>query len=156
MNEALAASRLEERTARFQAEQAEKEVSRLKDEAVVNSLRENDLVAKQDSKLRRAFREGKREVAALVRNHSTDFAAHFGELKKTQNSIGDYRECWGSVVVLWRTQEPEYSYDAEMTNMSRHMRNYANVESMILLIEERIWEQWAPIPVSPDSEEVSP
>ncbi|KAF2583490.1 hypothetical protein F2Q68_00002029 [Brassica cretica] len=95
MNEALAASRLEERTARFQAEQAEKE---------------------QDSKLRRAFREGKREVAALVRNRSTDFTAHFGELKKTQNSIGDYRECWGSVGVIWRMQEPEKDLGAMGSN----------------------------------------
>ena len=34
------------------------------------------------------------------------------------------------------------------------MNNYANMKLMIVQIEERIWDQWAPIPVSPDSEEV--
>ena len=68
--------------------------------------------------------------------------------------MGEYRECRGTVGGLYLTSGSEYSLESEMAKQSRRMNNYANMEQMIPQIEERIWEQWAQIPVSLDSEEV--
>ncbi|KAL0729704.1 hypothetical protein Bca4012_025797 [Brassica carinata] len=79
MDEAFNASRLEARTAQFKAKTSEREVSRLKEEAAVNSLRERELAAEE---ARRAYMNGKKEVAEIVKNRFAQFSDDFGELKK--------------------------------------------------------------------------
>ncbi|KAF2617684.1 hypothetical protein F2Q68_00040073 [Brassica cretica] len=151
VTEALKVSRTEARTALFKAEVAEKELARLKEEAAANSLREKELAAKE---ARRAYRKGKREVADIMKNRFTEFSNEFGELSKTYKSVANYRKCRGAVGRLYLTQVPEYSYKKELAKQTRRMDRKANMVSMIPQIEGRIWDQWAPIPVSPDSEEV--
>ncbi|KAL0875978.1 hypothetical protein Bca101_025683 [Brassica carinata] len=130
MDEAFNASRLEARTAQFKAKTSEREVSRLKEEAAVNSLRERELAAEE---ARRAYMNGKKEVAEIVKNRFAQFSDDFGELKKDSSG---------------------YSYDKEMANQSERMNRFVDLDSMIPQIEKRIWDQWALIPVSPDLEEV--
>ncbi|KAF3569829.1 hypothetical protein F2Q69_00059818 [Brassica cretica] len=151
VTEALKVSRTEARTALFKAEVAEKELARLKEEAAANSLREKELAAKE---ARRAYRKGKREVADIMKNRFTEFSNEFGEFSKTYKFVANYRKCRGAVGRLYLTQVPEYSYKKELAKQTRRMDRKANMVSMIPQIEGRIWDQWALIPVSPDSEEV--
>ncbi|KAF3581886.1 hypothetical protein DY000_02030897 [Brassica cretica] len=111
MNDALNASRSEARTAHFRAEKAEREVARLKDETVMNSLCEKELAAKE---VRRAFRKGKMEVAEIVKNRFVQFTNEYGELKRSYQSMGEYRECQGTVGGLYLTMGSEYSFESEM------------------------------------------
>ncbi|KAF2530411.1 hypothetical protein F2Q70_00029779 [Brassica cretica] len=91
---ALKASRTKARTALFNDEVAEKELTCLKEEAAANSLREKELAVK---KARRAYQKRKREVADIGKDRYTEFSNKFGELSKKYTSIGDYRECRGAV-----------------------------------------------------------
>ena len=111
MNDALNASRSEARTAHFRAEKAEREVARLKDETVMNSLCEKELAAKE---VRRAFRKGKMEVAEIVKNRFVQFTNEYGELKRSYQSMGEYRECHGTVGGLYLTMGSEYSFVSEL------------------------------------------
>ncbi|KAF8091060.1 hypothetical protein N665_0454s0001 [Sinapis alba] len=131
INEALTASSWEACTTTFRAEMAEKEVAHLKDEIVANSLCESEIASRQATGIRRTSREGKWKVVQVLKNSSVWFASKFGEFKKTYKSVGDYRECRGSVGILWRLQDPDYSYDVEMAKMSRHMRNHENADYVI-------------------------
>ena len=66
---------------------AEKELTRLKEEAAANSLREKELAAKE---ARRAYRKGKREVVDTMKNRFTEFSKEFGELSNMYKSVSDY------------------------------------------------------------------
>ncbi|KAF3557437.1 hypothetical protein F2Q69_00012787 [Brassica cretica] len=111
MNDALNASRSEARTAHFRAEKAEREVARLKDGTVMNSLCEKELAAKE---VRRGFRKGNMEVAEIVKNRFVQFTNEYGELKRSYQSMGEYRECHGTVGGLYLTIGSEYSFVSEM------------------------------------------
>ena len=90
---------------------AEKELSRLKEEAAANSLREKELVAKE---ARRAYRKGNIKVADIMKNRFTEFSNEFRELSKTYKSVGDYREGRCAVGGLYLPKVPEYSYKKKL------------------------------------------
>ncbi|KAF8102805.1 hypothetical protein N665_0194s0019 [Sinapis alba] len=82
------------------------------------------------------------------------FLNEFGEFKKTYNSVGDYHECHSTIGGLYLTQVPRYSYDDEVARQNGHIRRNANMDFAIPHIKNKIWDQWDPIPVSVDSEEI--
>ncbi|KAF2545625.1 hypothetical protein F2Q70_00022376 [Brassica cretica] len=53
-------------------------------------------------------------------------------LKKTYNSIGDYRECRGAVGGLYLPRAPEYSYEKELAKQTSRMHNIADMASVSL------------------------
>lgn len=97
MNVALTASYLEPRTSCLRAENAEKEVVRLKSEAEIHSLHEIKLVSKHFSKHRRPRRGGRWEVNSIFQDRLVQLKAGLEEMRKPQKSFGDYRECRDSV-----------------------------------------------------------
>ncbi|KAF8094677.1 hypothetical protein N665_0357s0012, partial [Sinapis alba] len=102
LTEALKTSHMEACTAQFKAEVTKKEITRLREEAATNSLCERML----EKEVRRAYRRGKKEGVEIMKNHFSQFSNKFGELKKTYQSVGDYREFRGTVGGLYLTQVP--------------------------------------------------
>ncbi|KAF3583120.1 hypothetical protein DY000_02031430 [Brassica cretica] len=121
---ALDASIQEVRMAQFRAKKADKEIARLRDELERSRRDEGGLVA---TEILRAHRRGRREMV---------------EIMKTRR---DY-----TVGGLFFTQAVDYSYDVENARQTRRMNERAR-HFLIPRIEENIWKQWEPIPVSPDT-----
>ncbi|KAF3540743.1 hypothetical protein F2Q69_00022150 [Brassica cretica] len=68
--------------------------------------------------------------------------------------MGEYRSCRGTVGGLYLMMGSKILFrvgDGQAVEAHEQLREHG---SMIPQIEERIWEQWAQIPVSLDSEEV--
>ncbi|KAL0723019.1 hypothetical protein Bca4012_037618 [Brassica carinata] len=123
------------RTAQFKAEATEREVARLREEAAANSLCERESAAKE---VRRVYRNGKKEVAEIMKTCFSQFLDDFGELKKTFKSVGHYYVCRGTVGGLYPTQSSGYSYDNGMAKQSKRMDMFANMDYMISHIEKKI------------------
>ena len=87
-----------------------------------------------------------------MKNRRAQFSCDFGEFKKSYQALGDYRECRGAVGGLYLTQIPGYSFADEDAKKTRCMKE-RDKDFALLQIEERIWKQWEPIPVSPDTVE---
>ena len=135
--------------AQFRAETADKEISRMKDELECSRRRERGSAAME---IRRAYRCGKREMAEVMKNRRDRFSCEFGELKGSYQALGNYRECRGTVGGLYLMQDSEYSFVVENARQTWRM-NERGIYFAIPQIEERIWEQREPIPVSPDTVE---
>ncbi|KAF2546393.1 hypothetical protein F2Q70_00021562 [Brassica cretica] len=89
--------------------------------------RDSKLARDHEKAVRRAKRKGRREIV----------------------------ECRGSVGTLWKTQADDFIFEEEMRDMKDGMKDHAHAEALIPPIDGRIQGFWDPIPVSPDTEEVT-
>ncbi|KAF3484935.1 hypothetical protein F2Q69_00053839 [Brassica cretica] len=57
------------------------------------------------------------------------FATEFESFKDAQEFVGDFRECRGSVATLYKSQNEDFSFPAEVAEMSGLMNVCAHAES---------------------------
>uniref|UniRef100_A0A0D3CQS4 Uncharacterized protein n=1 Tax=Brassica oleracea var. oleracea TaxID=109376 RepID=A0A0D3CQS4_BRAOL len=97
----------------------------------------------------RAERRGKRAIVAEMKRRAALFATEFERFKDAQKFVGDFRECRGSVATLYE----DFSFPAEVTEMSGLMNGCAHAESLVPPIEGRVRQLWDSIEVSEDMAE---
>uniref|UniRef100_A0A0D3CNS0 Uncharacterized protein n=1 Tax=Brassica oleracea var. oleracea TaxID=109376 RepID=A0A0D3CNS0_BRAOL len=73
--------------------------------------------------------------------------------KVAQKFVADFRECHGSVATLYESQKEDFSFPAEVAEMSGLMNGCAHAESLVPPIEGRVRQLSDSIEVSEDTAE---
>ncbi|KAF2600216.1 hypothetical protein F2Q68_00010186 [Brassica cretica] len=149
-NAALDGSFWESRISHFKAEEAERELFRFRKEVEEQSRRQAELRSRA---LVRAERGGKRAIVAEMKRRAALFATEFESFKDAQEFVGDFRECRGSVATLYKSQNEDFSFPAEVAEMSGLMNGCAHAVSLVPPIEGRVRQLWDSIEVSEDTAE---
>uniref|UniRef100_A0A0D3BAU7 Uncharacterized protein n=1 Tax=Brassica oleracea var. oleracea TaxID=109376 RepID=A0A0D3BAU7_BRAOL len=149
-NAALDGSFWESRISHFKAEEAERELFRFRKEVEEQSWRQAELHSRA---LVRAERRGKRAIVAEMKRRAALFASEFKSFKDDQKFVGDFRECRGSVATLYESQNEDFSFPAEVAEMSGLMNGCAHAKSLVPPIEGRFRQLWDSIEVSEDTAE---